>query len=167
MSRLRTLVVVLGDQLDLDAAAFDGFDPAQDAVWMAEVAEESTHVPSSKPRVAMFLAAMRHFAQALREAGRPLHYRRLDDPANRGSLAAELREALAALQPRRVLMTAPGDWRVWQALKAAARDVGHDSRSATTATSSAPCANSPPMRRAVVRCAWSSSTASSASATAC
>ena len=61
--RLRNLVVVLGDQLDLDAAAFDGFDPAHDAVWMAEVAEESTHVWSSKQRIALFLAAMRHFAQ--------------------------------------------------------------------------------------------------------
>ena len=33
---LRRLVVVLGDQLDADSAAFDGFDPAQDAVWMCE-----------------------------------------------------------------------------------------------------------------------------------
>ncbi|HSU22318.1 MAG TPA: cryptochrome/photolyase family protein, partial [Variovorax sp.] len=56
---------MLGDQLDHDAAAFDGFDPDHDAVWMAEVAEESTHVWSSKPRTAMFLAAMRHFSQAL------------------------------------------------------------------------------------------------------
>ena len=69
---VRTLVVVLGDQLDLDAAVFDGFDPAQDAVWMAEVAEESTHVWSSKPRIALFLSAMRHFAQVLREYGADL-----------------------------------------------------------------------------------------------
>jgi deoxyribodipyrimidine photolyase-related protein len=124
MTRLRTLVVVLGDQLDLDAAAFDGFDPAHDAVWMAEVAEESTHVWSSRQRIAVFLAAMRHFAQALREAGRPLHYRRLDEPANRGSLAAELAEALQRLAPQRVVMTAPGDWRVWKSLEAAAQNAG-------------------------------------------
>ena len=36
---VRNLVIVLGDQLDLQSSAFDGFDPAQDAVWMAEVAE--------------------------------------------------------------------------------------------------------------------------------
>ena len=124
MTRLRSLVLVLGDQLDLQAAAFDDFDPAQDAVWMAEVEEESTHVWSSQPRIALFLAAMRHFAQALRAASRPLHYRRLDDPANRGSLAAELRAALATLAPQRVLMTAPGDWRVWQALKAVVEEAG-------------------------------------------
>jgi deoxyribodipyrimidine photolyase-related protein len=124
MTRLRTLVVVLGDQLDLEAAAFDGFDPAQDAVWMAEVDEESTHVWSSKQRIALFLAAMRHFAQALQAAGRPLHYRRLDDPGNRGSLAAELQAALAMLAPHRVVMTAPGDWRVWQSLKAVVEGAG-------------------------------------------
>ena len=124
MAELRTLVVVLGDQLDLDAAAFDGFDPEQDAVWMAEVNEESNHVWSGKQRIALFLAAMRHFAQALHAAGRPLHYTRLDDPGNGGTLAAELQAAIEELAPQRLLMTAPGDWRVWQSLKAAAESSG-------------------------------------------
>ena len=124
MSPLRTLVLVLGDQLDLSAAAFDGFDAAEDAVWMAEVADESTHVWSSQPRTVLFLSAMRHFAQALRAAGRPLHYTRLDDPAAHGSLAAELHPALARLKPQHLQMTAPGDWRVWQALKASAQAAG-------------------------------------------
>ena len=124
MASVRSLVIVLGDQLNLDAAAFDGFDATQDAVWMAEVAEESTHVWSAKPRTALFLAAMRHFAQALGTAGRPLHYTRLDDAGNRGSLAAELQAAIDALKPQRLVMTAPGDWRVWQALKAVAETAG-------------------------------------------
>jgi deoxyribodipyrimidine photolyase-related protein len=121
---LRCLVIVLGDQLDIEASAFDGFDPGQDTVWMAEVIEESTHVASSKQRTALFLAAMRHFAQALRAAGRPLQYTRLDDPTNRGSLAAELGAALERLAPQRVVMTAPGDWRVWQSLKAVVAQAG-------------------------------------------
>ncbi|WP_157265584.1 cryptochrome/photolyase family protein [Azohydromonas aeria] len=124
MAELRNLVLVLGDQLDLDAAAFDGFDAAQDTVWMAEVAEESTHVWSSKPRTVMFLAAMRHFTLALREAGRPLHYTRLDAVDNRGSLAAQLGTDIARLRPRRLVMTAPGDWRVLQALRGVARAHG-------------------------------------------
>ena len=87
---VRQLVIVLGDQLDLEASAFDGFDAATDVAWMAEVAEESTHVWSSQPRTAFFLSAMRHFAQAVRARGRTLHYTRLDDPGNLGSLAGEL-----------------------------------------------------------------------------
>lgn len=121
---MRRLVLVLGDQLDAQASAFDGFDPAQDAVWMAEVAEESTHITSGQPRIALFLSAMRHFAETLKELGRPLHYIRLDDPDNRGSLAAQLAHDLARLQPRELVLTAPGDWRVLRALQTVARDAG-------------------------------------------
>ena len=124
MAELRTLVLVLGDQLDLDAAAFDDFDAGQDAVWMAEVAEESTQVWSSKPRTVMFLAAMRHFERALRSAGRPLHYTRLDAPDNAGSLASQLQADIHRLRPGRLVITAPGDWRVLQAIKAVAQASG-------------------------------------------
>jgi deoxyribodipyrimidine photolyase-related protein len=121
---LRALVIVLGDQLDLDASAFDGFDARVDAVWMAEVAEESTHVWASKPRIALFLAAMRHFALDLQAAGRPLHHTRLDGPGNHGSLGAQLQADLLRLQPERLVMTAPGDWRVLQMIKAVAQARG-------------------------------------------
>ena len=120
MPELRHLIVVLGDQLDLDAACFDGFDPDQDAVWMAEVAEEATQVWSSKPRTAMFLSAMRHFALALQGAGRPLHYIRLDALDNAGSLQAQLQSDMQRLRPAALVMTAQGDWRVLQAIKAVA-----------------------------------------------
>ena len=124
MAELRHLVVVLGDQLDLDAAGFDGFDAARDAVWMAEVAEESAHVWSSKPRTVMFLAAMRHFALALRAAGRTLHYAPLDDPATHGSLQAQLHADIERLRPTGLVMTAPGDWRVLQSIKGVAQAQG-------------------------------------------
>jgi deoxyribodipyrimidine photolyase-related protein len=122
VAELRNLVIVLGDQLDLNASAFDGFDAASDAVWMAEVAEESTQVWSSKPRTVMFLAAMRHFAQALRAAGRPLHYTALDATDNGGSLQAQLRSDIERLRPSGLVMTTPGDWRALQAIKTVARD---------------------------------------------
>lgn len=129
----RRLVLVLGDQLDLAAAALDGFDPAEDAIWMAEVAEESTHVWSSQPRTALFLAAMRHFAESARTAGLTVHYRRLDDPGNLGTLASELAAAIDRHQPQALAMTAPGDARVLKALRDAAAARGltlavHDDR---------------------------------------
>ncbi|PBJ81818.1 cryptochrome/photolyase family protein [Lysobacteraceae bacterium NML93-0399] len=121
---VRTLILVLGDQLDADAAAFDGCDPATDAIWMAEVAEESTHVWSTKMRTALFLSAMRHFAQDRRSAGWTVHYRVLDDIDNRGDLASELGHALVTLRPSRLRMTAPGDWRVLQTIRATAVAAG-------------------------------------------
>lgn len=121
---VRHLVVVLGDQLDPDSTAFDGFDTKQDMVWMAEVAQESAHVWSAKPRIAIFLSAMRHFAAELRERGLPLRYSRLDDDHNTGTLAGELQGAIADLRPQGLILTAPGDWRVLQALRAVAAQAG-------------------------------------------
>ncbi len=114
---IRHMVVVLGDQLDASAQALQDFDPASDLVWMAEVDEESTHVISSKQRTTLFLSAMRHFASHLREKSWSVHYTALDDSENTGSLAGELNRALQLHRPQRVLMTAPGEWRVLQALK--------------------------------------------------
>ncbi len=118
--RTRHLVIVLGDQLDLNALALRDFDVQRDRIWMAEVAQESTHVPSSKIRIALFLSAMRHFAQSLREKSWPLHYTALDDPDNLGSIQAELNKAINLYKPEGLCLTAPGDWRVWQTIKALA-----------------------------------------------
>jgi len=121
---MRSLVLVLGDQLDPASSAFDGFDAKQDAVWMAEVAEESTHVWSSKPRIAMFLAAMRHFRTACEQAGRKVHYTALDDRGNTGTLRSELIRAVRRLKPKSLVITEPGDFRVASALESAAEELG-------------------------------------------
>jgi deoxyribodipyrimidine photolyase-related protein len=125
-ARPRHLVLVLGDQLNHDSAAFDGFDPACDAVWMAEVAEESTHVWSHKARTAIFLSAMRHFRNALRDRGIAVHYRQLDDTANSGSFRDELTAATSRLCPQRLIWVEPGEWRVQTTLESTARALGVD-----------------------------------------
>lgn len=120
----RHLVLVLGDQLDRNSAAFDGFDATQDAVWMAEVTGECTHVWSHKARIAVFLSAMRHFRNELRKQKTTVHYRQLDDAGNHGGLAAELSETVKRLRPRKLLVVEPGEWRVRQSLTEAARALG-------------------------------------------
>jgi deoxyribodipyrimidine photolyase-related protein len=119
---LRNLVIVLGDQLDAESSALEGFDAPQDVIWMAEVAEESTHVWSAKQRIAVFISAMRHFADHLRAQGLPMVYTRLDATDNRGTLAMELAHTITQLHPTALVMTAPGDWRVLQGLRAVAAE---------------------------------------------
>lgn len=119
-SKLRHLVLILGDQLDEDASALSDFDPQQDVIWMAEVAEESTHVASAKQRTTVFLSAMRHFAARLKARGWTIHYTRLDEPNNAGTLAGELTKAIRHTQPQQLVMTAPGEWRVLQSLRSVA-----------------------------------------------
>lgn len=123
---MRTLVLVLGDQLDRQSTAFDGLDPEQDAIWMAEVVAESTHVWSAKQRIAVFLTAMRHFRDEMRAAGRTVLYRQLpaeaqpDEPV---SLVEALACDVAAHRPERLVLAQPGDHRVQSAVRQAAADL--------------------------------------------
>jgi deoxyribodipyrimidine photolyase-related protein len=112
------LVIVLGDQFDGQSAAFDGFDPAQDAILQMEVREEATYVQQHKRRLIFFFAAMRHFREEQRVLGRHVYYSELDEPGNRGNFADEIRRWATALQPQRLIALEPGDWRVRHQLSA-------------------------------------------------
>lgn len=121
---MRNLLLVLGDQLSPVSPVFGGADPARDAVWMAEVVEESTRTWSSKPRTALFLSAMRHYRDAARARGWTVHYRALDDQENTGTLANELRAAIAALRPERLIVVEPGEYGVRESLRSVAEAMG-------------------------------------------
>jgi deoxyribodipyrimidine photolyase-related protein len=120
---IRHLIIMLGDQLDRDSSAFDGFDPVHDAIVMAEVAEEATHVWSHQARIALFRSAMRHFAQWLRDREWPLHYL-YEGEHSCASLSAAVETLVRQLQPLRLIVCKPGDWRVEQALLAMAAGSG-------------------------------------------
>lgn len=110
--RTDTLVVVLGDQLDLDLSSLRGVDRRQARVLMAEVRDETTYVRHHKKKIAFLLAAMRHHAAALRSEGWTVDYVTLDDPVNSGSFTGELARAAACLSPTRIRVTESGEWRV-------------------------------------------------------
>jgi deoxyribodipyrimidine photolyase-related protein len=125
-SKLRHLVIVLGDQLDHHSAAFDHFDAHCDAVWMAEVAQEATYVWSHKVRLTLFFSAMRHFRYELEERGIPVHYHALtpDKSRDRGADFAEILQAdITRLQPQKLIITEPGDWRVQDMLQQTAKQL--------------------------------------------
>ncbi|HEX4871153.1 MAG TPA: cryptochrome/photolyase family protein [Nevskiaceae bacterium] len=120
---LRRLVVVLGDQLDERSAAFDGFDPACDALWMAEVRAEATVVWSHQARIALFLAAMRHFAESRRALGWTVHYHRSGQAPGQ-TLDEALAVDLDRLKPAELCWVEPGEWRVAEALRGLAERRG-------------------------------------------
>jgi deoxyribodipyrimidine photolyase-related protein len=123
----RHLVLILGDQLDEFSAAFDDFDPALDVVLMVEAVEESTHVWSHKARTALFLSAMRHFAQGLQQRGWQVHYRSLGSD-NDQTLADGLLAAIAHYQPQHILGVEPGDLRVRQKIEDAVKSIAKNHR---------------------------------------
>ena len=120
---LRHLVLVLGDQLSLRSAAFERFDAARDRVLMIEAPAESTHVPSTKMRSALFLSAMRHFAEDLRAQAWPLDYLQLGSHAF-DTIADALADALARHAPEALVLVEPGEWRLEQAVLATCKAAG-------------------------------------------
>ena len=118
----RHLVFILGDQLDEASSAFDGFDAGQDVVLMVEAFEESTHVWSHKARTALFLSAMRHFAQSLRLRGWQVDYRALDTHGDK-TLADGLLAAAQQHQPQALIGVEPGDLRVREQIEVAIKSI--------------------------------------------
>lgn len=125
-ARPRHLVIVLGDPLDDDPAGFDGPDPELDAVWMAEVAEESTHIWSHKARIAVFLGVMRHFRDALRQRSVTVHHRQLDEAGNNGAFVGELTATVQRPSPQKLIVVEPGEWRMRESLQMTALALGVD-----------------------------------------
>jgi len=109
---VRTLRVVLGDQLSDGLSSLEDVDPATDVVLMAEVRDECTYVRHHKKKIVLVLSAMRHFARRLAERGLRVRYVRLDDPDNTHSLRGEMLRAAAGLRPERIVATEAGEWRL-------------------------------------------------------
>jgi deoxyribodipyrimidine photolyase-related protein len=114
MTRLH---VVLGDQLSHGLSALEDLGP-ESCVLMMEVAAEGRYVPHHKQKIALILAAMRHFADELRARGIVVDYVALDDPANSHSLSGEVSRAVARHAATEIVATEPGEWRVWQMMTA-------------------------------------------------
>jgi deoxyribodipyrimidine photolyase-related protein len=111
------LRLVLGDQLTRSLASLSDIDPAHDVVLMVEVAQEARYVRHHKQKIVLLLSAMRHFAQDLTAEGITVDYVTLDDPDNTHSFTSELIRAVARHRPQGVVVTEPGEWRVWQMMQ--------------------------------------------------
>ncbi len=116
----RRLIVILGDQLDSNSDLLRGGDKSSDVVVMIETLGEARHVWNHKQRIAIFLAAMRHFAAKLRDRGWRVHYFDLGDEV--GSLADGLKASIDKFRPGSVHMLQPGEWRIQDALTGVCRE---------------------------------------------
>lgn len=120
---MRRLYIILGDQLDRNSLIFDDVDINTDCFWMAEVREEATHVWSHKQRIALFLSAMRHFAEELKNKQLPLLYLALGEHSF-SSFAEALADTITREQPKEVWCVRPGDYRVSKSLVDTCKQLG-------------------------------------------
>lgn len=116
---MKRLILILGDQLDINSASLRNFDPRTDEVIMIESQSESNYVWSHKAKIAIFLSAMRHFAQTLQSRNIPLTY------IKESSLTIEevLRQQLVEKRITHLVCIEPGEWRLKLAIENLARDL--------------------------------------------
>jgi deoxyribodipyrimidine photolyase-related protein len=114
----RHLILILGDQLNVDNSALEGFDASQDAILMVEASHEATQVWSHKARIVLFLSAMRHFYNALvsqYSCGLQGSYLKLGEHQFT-TLKAAWADKISRLKPQKVIICEPGEYRIQQDL---------------------------------------------------
>lgn len=115
----KRLILILGDQLDLQSLALQEFNPLSDELIMIESQEEATHVWSHQSKIAIFLAAMRHFAQALQALEYPLNYIKESSQ----SIVDVLRQQLIEKKINCLICVEPGEWRLKNDLEQLANEL--------------------------------------------
>ncbi len=114
---MKTLRVILKDQLSLDLSALKDLDCSADLILMCETRDEFTHVQHHQKKIAFILSAMRHFGKELEEKGYPLIYTKLDDPLNTDVLETEISRICKLHEITHIVMTWPGEYRILENLK--------------------------------------------------
>ncbi len=91
---------------------------------MAEVKAEILRFPNHRQRVTLFLSAMRHFRNDLRERGFIVLYQEFDDDAACDDLPAAIRRAITDRSPDSLLMLEPGNQALEQQVVGIADEAG-------------------------------------------
>ena len=109
----------MGDQLDLKGAALKNFDLKNDEVIMIESMHEAQYVWTHKAKIVLFLSAMRHFANQLKELHYPLTYIQ----SSSLSIVEALKEKLVKGNYSHLIFIEPGEWRLKQQIEELAKDL--------------------------------------------
>jgi len=107
---VRTLRLILADQLSRSISALDGVDARVDRILMVESPDDAGHAPHHRQKLVLMLSAMRHFAAALRAEGISVEYVKLDDPQAPTHVLEALDQAVARHHVTRIIATEPQSW---------------------------------------------------------
>ena len=108
MPQVRSLIFILGDQLNLDAPAFEKGEKDRDIVVMAEASAEVERYPNHIQRVVLFFSAMRHFREQLVDDGWQVVYQEIGDKGAIHGLVDFLAEQIRDKKPEGLVLTEPG-----------------------------------------------------------
>lgn len=114
---VKTLRVILWDQLNKSTSSLDGLDKQKDVILLFETREAATFVKHHKKKLVLLFSAMRHFAQELKDEGYEVDYVSLKDPQNTQVLMTEINRAAQKHRPDKIVVTEPSDYTPLEKLK--------------------------------------------------
>ncbi len=116
-SRVRTLRLILADQLSKNLSSLCDIDKKNDIVLMCEVWEELTYVRHHKKKIAFLLSAMRHFSVELKKLNYNLVYVELNKKDHNSSLLQEVQKVVKKNKITQLVVTHPGEYRILSDIK--------------------------------------------------
>jgi deoxyribodipyrimidine photolyase-related protein len=106
-----TIRLVLVDQLSHAVSSLRDIQ-STDIVLMCELMEEVTYVKHHPKKIALWFAAMRHFAEELEDRNIQVQYIKLIDPQNTGSLSHEIVRSAKSIKAKKLIVTEPSEYRI-------------------------------------------------------
>jgi deoxyribodipyrimidine photolyase-related protein len=110
------LRLVLGDQLTHSLTSLDSYEDG-DVVIMGELYDEASYVKHHKKKIAFLFSAMRHFADELKSKDIKVDYHSFDPKSDLKSFTQLLKSAIDDHNPEKIIVTAPGEYRVLEEMK--------------------------------------------------
>lgn len=106
-----TVRLILGDQLNAHHSWYQ--QDNDDCIYvMMELAQETDYVRHHRQKILAFFSAMRHFADALQQSGKNVHYFTLDHPDNTQSLTQNLTQLLHRYPDAKLQCQLPDEYRL-------------------------------------------------------
>ncbi len=113
---MKTLRLIFWDQLSLSISSLKDIGP-HDTILMCELRDEVTRIKHHPKKIALWFAAMRHFAQELKNQDINVHYVEFTDSFNTHSLTQEVRRAVHSLSIKKIIVTEPGEYHFQKTIK--------------------------------------------------
>jgi deoxyribodipyrimidine photolyase-related protein len=113
---MNTLRLIFSDQLSLSLASLKDIG-AHDTILMCELRGEVTRVRHHPKKIALWFAAMRHFAEELRNKEMSVRYVDFNDTLNTHTLDEEVKRAVKDLSIQKIIVTEPGEYHFQETIK--------------------------------------------------
>ncbi|MBS0185894.1 MAG: cryptochrome/photolyase family protein [Proteobacteria bacterium] len=113
---MTTLRFIFWDQLSHSISSLKNIQP-NDIVLMCELRDEVTRIPHHPKKIALWFAAMRHFAEELRFKGVNVKYIDFDNPFNTHNLTGEVKRAVHDHSIQKIIVTEPGEYHFQETIK--------------------------------------------------